>query len=170
MDMPMPTTLTRLSRLVMLSALVLLPRVAISAGSVMSKGSAIDEDTVHYGLEVGEFVLNRSTGEHKFVPKERIEMVPGKAFGWRMALRSSKRTVTWSEAMSLPYAPTQWGVAPNVTVSQDRTRSVTTETQRTERGYIEHTWIFVEGDPTGKYHLSISVDGVEADDAYLHVY
>ncbi len=130
--------------------------------SSKSKTIKVAHDLEVVLVEFGAFEYDQTLGEVVFTASDKLEMIPGKTYGWRVKLKTLRESVNWVERVTLPAQPEHWGVSSQVTLSPDR-RSATTRSSSSvdKKGYISNYWIFSQGDPLGAYHLNLSIEGVE---------
>lgn len=116
------------------------------------------------GVEVGTFERDPHTGTMTFRPVDELRMQPGTTYGWRAILKTPRREVSWEERLTLPSAPSQWGISPSVTLSPDR-RSATTRSSShlpsspSQLRELENYWVFTAGDPIGVYMIEVLIEG-----------
>ncbi len=100
----------------------------------------------------------RATAE---VPNEEDQ-----AYGWRVRVAESERSVKWIESITLPEAPESWeGVEddPSVMISEDRRTATTVGADIPDGGYLENAWLVAIGDPPGDYQMTVELsDGRRA--------
>jgi hypothetical protein len=165
----------RTSRSLLLLAASLIVATSLSADVAYSAGAAINEPTMSIApdLEVMELQFGELQGaqEHtRFIPSQRIRLEAGRAYGWRMRVRTTRASIKWQEDLRLPRAPEQWGISQHVKLSSDRRRAVTTmETEPTE-GWIENFWWIAAGDPPGTYEIDLRVEGQRLGEMRFEVY
>lgn len=134
-------------------------------------GVRVAPDLEVLGVEVGSFEYDRARAKVVFTPASRLEMIPGKTYGWRLKLNTTRRQIAWVETMALPSTPAHWGISSHVTLSFDRTTATTRQTTEVdEHGYISNYWIFSEGDPAGQYTVRVTIDEVDVATSSVQVY
>src|SRR6266705_1548702 len=92
----------------------------------------------------------------------QVPLIVGEAYGWLIAIKTKKPTITWREEFELPRAPEIWGSDEGKTVytlSKDRRLAVTESEVDTATGVIAHSWSVAPGDPTGRYVTRVFIDG-----------
>jgi hypothetical protein len=151
-----------------LSLAIALP-AALGAGVTQTTGVIhIAPDLEIVELQFGE--LQSGAGRPRFIPCTRIRLEPGRAYGWRMRVRTSRPEVRWQEELLLPRAPEQWGISQHVRLSSDRRRAVTTMSSAPVEGWIENFWWIADGDPPGAYELDVHVEGKRVGEMRFEVY
>lgn len=102
-----------------------------------------------------------ANGEPQFVAARDVPHAEGQAFGWRMRAAESKQPIKWVETLKLPEPPESWeGVGENqdVTVSPDGTTATTRGQSVPDGGYIGNVWAVSDGDPLGRYQLTVQFE------------
>lgn len=135
-------------------------------GAVVVSFCAVATASGQSDLEVrrAEFGLfNKDASDRfTFVPAERVPLVPGQAYGWRIFIKTNKVRVKWREEFELPQAPGTWGEGEakgRYTISGDRRLSVTERETDSGRGVIVNMWSVAPSDPAGRYVMRIFVEG-----------
>lgn len=119
----------------------------------------------------GEFSYDETTHQVRFEPATRLAMLPGRTYGWRVHLHTTRKDVTWQERLTLPSAPRQWGVTEHVSLSPDRRTATTTLPHAPiTDGVVDNYWVFSEGDPLGRYEIEVAIEGVRVGRSTLTVY
>lgn len=145
--------------------------------------SALHPPTAHAGLtgtteEIapGVFLLYSDFGLWKqtddgntFLSTSVIELKANQSFGWRLRLRTEKPDVKLRVVLTLPAPPKIWAhlgeiIEKDVSsdglmkISPDR-RTATEETEYPvgDDGWINSSWSFADGDPTGDHVVRIYV-------------
>ncbi len=157
--------------LICLVALVMpfAPRAADAASSGEHDGVRVDAST-HASVDFGRFEFVQGEELPRFFPTDRVAMVPGERYGWRLRVRTSKPTVVFRERVTLPSPARSWGVTADTIVAGDRASAVTT-TRVTipSHGIFDHIWAFAEGDPRGLYRFDVAIEGTHIGSGSLHV-
>lgn len=156
-----------LGALLALVVICVIPLNASSRAVMQGPGSAsirLAHDLEVMAVEVGTFECDSLTGAMTFRPTDELRMQPGTTYGWRAVLKTSRRELSWEERLTLPSAPSQWGVSPSVTLSPDRrsatTRAITTlPSSPSLLSELENYWVFTDGDPTGVYMTEVLIEG-----------
>lgn len=94
-----------------------------------------------------------------FVETERVPLVTGATFGWRIKLNDDAQVVHLREELELPAAPHVWHHTDDTRISADRTTAITERTVHPREGWIDNAWAFTDGDPAGLYKLRVFLDG-----------
>ncbi|PSJ40610.1 hypothetical protein [Allosphingosinicella deserti] len=91
------------------------------------------------------------------VSTRQIAHRPGSScYEWVVRVMPVARSVTVREVFRLPSAAPQWGVDPARTqVSDDGRESVTEIAEDLSDGMISNGWCVAEGDPVGRYRISV---------------
>lgn len=93
-----------------------------------------------------------------FVETDRVPLVTGATFGWRIKLNDDAQVVRLREELELPAAPHIWRHTEDTLITSDRTTAVTERALHPSDGWIENAWSFTEGDPAGLYRLRVYLD------------
>ena len=94
-----------------------------------------------------------------------VPLVPdASCFRWQIKVAPVLRVVPIVELFELPAPPGQWvgaeDVADSPTRTSDNGRIATTDIiAPLNRGLIEHGWCIAEGDPPGRYRITVSEGG-----------
>lgn len=131
---------------------------ALLADSVAS--AAVPLNIIPEELHVvrAEFGLFNASG---FVPSNRVPLVEGQTYGWRIVLKTNKTKVRWREEFTLPVAPATWGDAETKglnSVSSDKRVSVMEREESSVDGVIVNSWAVVAGDPVGHHVMRVLID------------
>ena len=103
------------------------------------------------------------TGQPPFVPSGVVPLVPNQAYGWVMILKTDDKTVRWREEFTLPAAPATWGGPEPLgtrAMSDDGRTTITEREVTPQNGMIFNSWSVAAGDPSGKYRMRVSINGV----------
>ena len=92
------------------------------------------------------------------VQTERVPLIPGTTFGWRVHLGEARSFVKLREELILPAAPHLWRHTASTRISQDRRVAVTEELLTPSDGWLGNGWAITEGDPPGEYVLRVYLD------------
>ncbi len=103
-----------------------------------------------------------------FPSTDRIPLVAGGTFGWRVVVPDG-RPVVWHEELILPEAPAQWSGGGFVDISDDGRIAWTAGVDAPWEGVLEHGWAITEGDPAGEYELRLWIDGRLHDRFFFRV-
>ena len=141
------------------------PAYSDAGDSGPQRGQQLAADLEVVSVQGGTFRYLES-GEQVFEPTQELVMRPGTTYGWQITLRTSRREVQWEERLTLPTAPTQWGISSQVTLSPDRRRATTRSSSLTQpvKGLgsevtISNYWFFTQGDPPGVYTMDVRLEG-----------
>lgn len=116
----------------------------------------------HPRVEAALFGVEMPTndeGQLVFVETERVPLVTGATFGWRIKLRDDSQVVQLREELELPAAPHVWRHTEDTLITSDRTTAITERSLHPRDGWIENAWSFTDGDPAGRYKLRVYLDG-----------
>ena len=89
-----------------------------------------------------------------------VPLVPHRScYGWRIKVAPSITLIRFREEFTLPSAPKFWSdenneFATNKIIDERRT-SVTNRFITPDKGWVEHAWCVVEGDPEGEYSMKV---------------
>lgn len=106
--------------------------------------------------ENGDIIRHSST---------RVPLVPdASCFRWQIRVAPARRVIPIVELFELPAPPGQWTGAEDMADSPTRTsdngRIATTDIMAPlNKGLIEHGWCIAEGDPPGRYRITVSEGG-----------
>jgi len=112
-----------------------------------------------------EFGLFNASG---FVPSNKVPLVEGQTYGWRIVLKTNKTKVRWREQFTLPVAPATWGDAEIKglnKVSNDKRVSVMEREETPVDGVIVNSWAVAAGDPVGHHWMRVLIDN-----RYEHIF
>jgi len=119
--------------------------------------TVLDTDfIVEIADENGDIIRHSST---------RVPLVPdASCFRWQIKVAPALRVVPIVELFELPAAPGQWtgveDMADSPTRTSDDGRIATTDIMAPlNKGLIEHGWCIAEGDPPGRYRITVSEGG-----------
>lgn len=145
------------------------PAGADAASSSSEAGVRVDART-RATVAFGRFVYGAGDELPEFIPTDRVDMIPGHSYGWRLRVDTTEPMITFRERVQLPSPARSWGVTPDTTVAGDRASAITiSQAYVPAHGVIDHGWTFVEGDPRGVYRFDVAVNGVHVGAANLHV-
>jgi hypothetical protein len=162
-------SLLTLALIALSAALLLDQRPALGAGAALNAPTIqIAPDLEVLELQFGE--LQGGQEQPRFVPGQRIRLEAGRAYGWRMRVRTTRAQVRWQEDLRLPRAPQQWGISQHVQLSSDRRRAVTDMASVPAEGWIENFWWIADGDPPGTYEVDVRIEGQRVGDTRFEVY
>lgn len=143
-------------------AAILLPMAAVPALAAEDQGmdaplTVLSTDfIVEIADENGDIIRHSST---------QVPLVPeASCFRWQIKVAPALRVVPIVELFELPASPGQWTGAEDVADSPTRTsdngRVATTDIMAPlNKGLIEHGWCIAEGDPPGRYRITVSEGG-----------
>lgn len=120
-----------------------------------------EERAQHPRLDAALFGVEMPAGDEGgsfFVETDRIPLVTGATFGWRVRLNDGASRVRLREELELPAAPRIWRHTDDTFITADRTTAVTDRVARPVDGWLENSWAFTDGDPEGRYTLRIYLD------------
>ena len=160
-------------RLVVVTLTLLL--ISVAPYTVGAMGSS-DHDTVQIdattsaSVAFGRFVFVRGQELPRFIPTDRVDMIVGESYGWRLNVRTTRPTVVFRERVTLPSPARSWGVTHETIVAGDRASAVTTSRVAVPaHGIVDHIWTFSAGDPRGLYRFDVAVDDVHVGAASIYV-
>lgn len=138
---------------------------ALLADSVAS--AAVPLKIIPEALHVvrAEFGLFNASG---FVPSNRVPLVEGQTYGWRIVVKTNKTKVRWREEFTLPVAPATWGDAETNglnSVSSDKRVSVMEREESPVDGVMVNSWAVAAGDPVGHHSMRVLIDN-----RYEHIF
>lgn len=127
----------------------------------------------HLPLRVGaDLVIKRAqfgilatnaAGDENFVATKEIPAEDGQAFGWVIAVDTSRQSLHWQEHLKLPRPPADWGDAatdPDITIASDGRTVVAEGDDLVEDGELSRFyWALAPGDPAGEYEMDIAIEG-----------
>lgn len=93
-----------------------------------------------------------------FVETDRVPLVTGATFGWRIKLNDDAPVVRLREELELPAPPRIWRHTEDTLITSNRTTAVTERVLHPSDGWIENAWSFTEGDPAGRYTMRVFLD------------
>jgi hypothetical protein len=102
------------------------------------------------------------------VASNRVPLVVGQTFGWRIEVPDGQ-SVVWQEQLILPEAPLSWSGSHFIDISDDGTTALTAGADVPFEGVLEHGFQITEGDPAGDYELRLWIDGRLHDRVVFHV-
>ncbi|WP_026733161.1 hypothetical protein [Fischerella sp. PCC 9605] len=99
-------------------------------------------------------------GKVTLIPTNKVPLLEGTVYGWRVQLRDYQGEVTWREVFQLPQRPETWGTTntDNFSLSTDGTAAETKRTDLTKDGVITNSWTIAAGDPMGKHIIEVYID------------
>ena len=161
------------SRLTVVTLALLLVSVApdpVDAASSSDHDTVRIDATTHASVAFGRFVFVQGQELPRFIPTDRVDMIVGESYGWRLNVRTTRPTVVFRERVTLPSPARSWGVTHETVVAGDRASAVTTSRVVVPaHGIVDHIWTFAEGDPRGLYRFDVAVDDVHVGAASIHV-
>jgi hypothetical protein len=116
------------------------------------------------GAEFGVFETGKP-GELVFEPTLDIPHQPGQRYGWIIELRTTKRSVAVREEYLLPSAATEAGPSGNLKYDTTLNIPLPRRSQVSQRqlvptdGRIYGEWAIGPGEPAGRRHLQVIVEG-----------
>jgi hypothetical protein len=131
---------------------------ALLADSVASAAAPLKIIPEALHVVRAEFGLFNASG---FVPSNRVPLVKGQTYGWRIVLKTNKTKVRWHEEFTLPVAPATWGDAEVKglnTVSSDKRVSVMEREETPVDGVMVNSWAVAAGDPVGHHVMRVLID------------
>ncbi len=133
------------------------PAFAAAAEGEAASLVVLDTDfIVEIADENGDIIRHSST---------TVPLVPDSScFRWQIKVAPAMRVVPIVELFELPSPPGQWTGVEDMTESPTRTsadgRVATTDIMAPlNKGLIEHGWCIAEGDPAGRYRITVSENG-----------
>lgn len=129
---------------------------------VWGETGVIAPDLEVAGAEFGIIDAQKSEGG-EFIPFSHVPLVVGQGYGWRIKLKTERKSITWREEFILPGAPESWGVSEQneIEISIDGKVAVTERTVIPENGLIENYWKVASGDPAGSYVINVYIDDIK---------
>ena len=130
------------------------------AGLSADSEEVIGKDLVLVSAEFGLVDLDADGTAH-FKPANKIPLVPGQAYGWRLRLRTNREIVALREELQLPVAPKTWNSAiPNADfkVSPDGRTGTTEADAMPVDGILMNVWQVAEGDPAGAHVIRLYLE------------
>lgn len=131
------------------------------AGLKEDAEETVGKDLVLTSAEFG-LVEQAADGTVQIKPVDKIPLVPGQTYGWRLKLRTKREVVALREEVQLPVAPKTWNSAipeAEFRVSPDGRTGVTMADATLTDGTLMNAWKVAEGDPLGEYSIKIYLDG-----------
>lgn len=116
------------------------------------------------GAEFGIFESGKP-GELVFEPTQVVPHQPGQRYGWIIALRTQQRSVAVREEYLLPSAATEAGPRGNLKNEATLDIPLPRRNQVSQRqlvpidGRIYGEWVIGPGEPAGRRHLQVIVEG-----------
>jgi hypothetical protein len=138
---------------------------ALLADSVASAAAPLKIIPEELHVVRAEYGLFNASG---FVPSNRVPLVKGQTYGWRIVLKTNKTKVRWREEFTLPVAPVTWGDAEAKgmsSVSENRRVSVMEREVTPVDGVIVNSWAVAAGDPVGHHLMRVLIDN-----RYEHIF
>jgi hypothetical protein len=96
----------------------------------------------------------------QFTPTTTVPLIDDQTFGWRLTIKTDRKSVSVREEFELPAPAGSWGgPEPGKTISEDgkactRIRSVTPD----DKGYIRGLWSTRSDDPEGPWVIRVFLD------------
>ncbi|CAG1021021.1 hypothetical protein DOJK_00722 [Patescibacteria group bacterium] len=122
-------------------------------------GEIKQQDFKHIEIIKAEFGLIEN---NQLIPSEKVPLIIGQTYGWRIELNTNKPKIKWREQFILPKAPKTWGgvnkIAGSNAISTDKRVSITEREVIPENGVISNAWSVVQGDPTGRYMIRVIIE------------
>ncbi|MDF5727573.1 MAG: hypothetical protein PUP92_05920 [Rhizonema sp. PD38] len=136
--------------------------VASSAYNALASSQSVSaKPTIPIIVTKAEFgILQvKSKKNVTFLPTNKIPLIEGNRYGWRIQLKDYQGEVTWREILQLPKHPDTWGTTDgeHFSIVAHGTEGVTTRTQLIKNGIIQDYWTVVSGDPIGKHKIDIYI-------------
>jgi len=131
------------------------------AGLRMAAEETIAEDLVLVSAEFG-LVEKGDDGSVQFKATDKVPLVTGQGYGWRMRFRTKRESVALREELELPVAPKTWdhsGEGGDFKVSADGRTGITEADAVLQDGAIIQAWQVADGDPTGAHVIRVYIDG-----------
>lgn len=144
-------------------------RRAVAASALMFLSAVVGElstappavASLHPRLDAalfGLYVPADDRGGAYFIETDRLPLVRGATFGWKIRLLESAAGVRLREELELPAAPRTWQLGAGAHLSDDGTVAITERWSSAPDGWLENAWSFTDGDPAGVYRLRVFVD------------
>ncbi|MDF5721383.1 MAG: hypothetical protein PUP91_13075 [Rhizonema sp. PD37] len=137
--------------------------VASSAYNALASSQSVSaKPTIPIIVSKAEFGIFQVKSKKKvtFLPTNKIPLIEGNKYGWRIQLKDYQGEVTWREILQLPKHPETWGTTDgeHFSIGAHGTEGVTTRTQLIKNGIIQDYWTVVSGDPIGKHKIDIYIN------------
>ncbi len=138
--------------------------VASSAYNALASSQSVSAKptTVPIIVNKAEFGIFKvkSNKTVSFLPTNKVPLIEGNKYGWRLQLKDYQGEVTWREILQLPKHPDTWGTTDgeHFSITAHGTEGVTTRTQFIKNGIIQDYWTVVSGDPIGKHKIDIYIN------------
>jgi hypothetical protein len=135
--------------------------VVVDAAAVERCAYGADAPLSHARVDAALFGIEMPVGEEGdtfFVETNRVPLVAGAAFGWRLRLKDGATQVRLREELELPVAPRIWRHTDDTSISGDRRTAITERLVHPTAGWLENAWSFTAGDPPGRYRLRVYLD------------
>jgi len=104
-----------------------------------------------------------AAGEESFRATKEIPAEDGQAFGWVVAVDTTRQSLHWQEHLKLPRPPADWGDAatdPDIVIATDGRTVVAEGDDLVEDGELSRFyWALAPGDPAGEYEMDIAIEG-----------
>jgi hypothetical protein len=140
------------------SRFLILLLLALGLGE--SAGPAAASDVEVLNAEFGLFSNGPFGGGFKV--SKTVPVKAGQAFGWRIYLKTNKRSVHFREVFELPRPPKIWGAPAGQEVSADRKTSIIEHDVPVSSGFVQNIWSVAPGDPCGDSMIHVFIEGSEA--------
>ena len=121
----------------------------------------VGKDLVLLSAEFG-LVEQDADGTARIKATDKIPLVAGQAYGWRLKLRTKREVVALREEFRLPVAPKSWNSSipeAEFRVSPDGRTGVTLADAVLVDGALMNAWTVVEGDPPGAHVIRLYLEG-----------
>jgi hypothetical protein len=132
----------------------------LALGLGQPAGPAAASDIEVFNAEFG--VFENSPLGVRFRVSKTVPLKAGKAYGWRIYLKTKKRSVHFREVFELPQAPKTWGLPAGKQISADRKTSILERDVALTGGFVQNIWSVVPGDPCGDSVIRVFIEGSEA--------
>ena len=127
--------------------------LSLVSGSVMA--AAVDVVHAEFGL-----FESRGSQDMLFTPARIIPHKPGTRYGWVIELRTDRRSLSVREEYLLPISAGEAPSAKDAIVIQFERRNPVSQRQLVPRnGLIFGEWEIGPGEPPGKRHLQVMIEG-----------
>jgi hypothetical protein len=113
------------------------------------------------GAEFG-LIVKGEDGVVQFKAADKIPLVAGQMYGWRLRFRGQRKIVGLREEFQLPVAPKVWNSPDSggdFKVSPDGRTGTTEADAIIEDGALMHAWAVADGDPAGAHVIRLYLEG-----------
>jgi hypothetical protein len=133
--------------------------VLLALGLWQSAGPASAADVEVLKAEFGLF--DSFPVAARFKVSKTVPLKAGKAYGWRIHLKTKKSSVHLREVFELPRAPKTWPEA-GTQITDDRKTAILERDVPVRDGFVQNIWSVAPGDPCGDSIIRVFIDNSEA--------